>query len=128
MVSLLSLIGIDNSIDGIASGTTLVVNNIAVGAYNTADNVIYSTATVALDTETRVVDAFNNVVDRWTTLAYDIIEMVSYALLLFIVVIIVTLFAFHDEIFFIVSSIVSSLSIAAKNWADSLGAFRYPVK
>jgi hypothetical protein len=96
-----------------------IANNGVIGTYNVVDNAVVGTTTIVMDTEVRVVDAFNNLVDRWSTIIYDVIEIFTYIILFAVVITIITLMVFHDELF----TVVDHLIIVMKKWADGFLKF-----
>lgn len=134
MVSALSILGVTEIIEDVTTkisknfgsivsaynstqdNIATVANNTVVGTYNVVDNAVSGTAAVVMDTETRVVDAFNNLIDRWSMIVYDIIEIVSYLILFTVIIIVMVLVIFHEELFAIIDHLVDIIKKSRPPW------------
>lgn len=134
MVSALSILGVTEIIEDVTTkisknfgsivsaynstqdNIATVANNTVVGTYNVVDNAVSGTAAVVMDTETRVVDAFNNLIDRWSMIVYDIIEIISYLILFTVIIIVMVLVIFHEELFAIIDHLVDIIKKSRLSW------------
>lgn len=134
MVSALSILGVTEIIEDVTTkisknfgsivsaynstqdNIATVANNTVVGTYNVVDNAVSGTAAVVMDTETRVVDAFNNLIDRWSMIVYDIIEIISYLILFTVIIIVMVLVIFHEELFTIIDHLVDIIKKSRPPW------------
>lgn len=120
MGSALSWLGLDKPIntitDSIASsayniteGVSRAANNTVVGGYNVVDDVVNNIGAVAMDTEARTIDWLGQIVDAAQLAFHEVLELIVYATLYLVVILVGTLLVFHREIFMLAEGLLRLL-------------------
>ncbi len=108
MTSVLELLGVSDLIMDTTGKISLnydrtqenffeTVNTGMTGVYNITDDVVDKGAQIIYDTEVRAISSFDNIINKVAILIYDTLEVFSYLFLFAIIVVIIVLLIFHDE-------------------------------
>lgn len=75
-----------------------VVDDGVTGLYNVADDVVDKGSQIIYDTEIRAISSFDNIVEKVAMILYDTLEVFSYLLMFMVIIVMIILLIFHNEL------------------------------